>query len=373
MGSYDSAQVADLIRIYILDTLGRIVNIEQVGLYQGDGIIFIPSSNGPYTSKIQKIIRAFKLIGLRIEIASNLKIVVFLDVTLNLNNGTFKPYCKSNSVPTFINIDSNHPRTLLKQIPNAVNQRINWRSSCKIIFEESKSVYDEALKNSGFQGRLEYVNPMNSGSNRRSNSSGTHTLVQVGDANNYHPKIRGKNRNRRVIWFNPSFCKLTNINIGKFFLNLLDKHFNRDNPLRRISKRNAVKISYSCTNNIHSILNNHNRRLLDELKRNSGGPDEVSCNCRRKRGCPLGERCNSKNVVYQACISPMKYDNNGEKVYIGISTGNWKQGLYNYRHSFSNPRLRNQTALSKYFWNLKDQGLTPPNKGESDQADFNCE
>ena len=44
--------------------LGCIVNLEQVGFYQIDGIIFILDSNGPKTSKIQKIIRAFKLLGL---------------------------------------------------------------------------------------------------------------------------------------------------------------------------------------------------------------------------------------------------------------------------------------------------------------------
>ena len=125
MGAYDSAQVADLIWIHILDILGRIVNLEQVGLYQDDGIIFIPNINGPKTSIIQKIIWAFKLLGLRIEIASNLKIVDFLDVTLNLNNGTFKPFSKSNSTPTHVNIDSNHPKSLSKQIPNSMNQRIN--------------------------------------------------------------------------------------------------------------------------------------------------------------------------------------------------------------------------------------------------------
>ena len=26
-----------------------------------------------------------------------------------------------------------------------------------------------------------------------------------------------KNRKRKIIWFNPSFCKLANINIGKYF------------------------------------------------------------------------------------------------------------------------------------------------------------
>ena len=55
----------------------------------------------------------------------------------------------------------------------------------------------------------------------------------------------------------------------------------------------------------------------------------------------------------------MEHDKNGERLYIIISVGNWKQGLYNHRHSFSNPRFRKQVALSKYFRNLEDQGLTP--------------
>ena len=33
-------------------------------------------------------------------------------------------------------------------------------------------------------------------------------------------------------------------------------------------------------------------------------------------------------------------------------------------HSFSNPRLRYQTSLSKYFWGLKDKGLSPQIKWE---------
>ena len=53
------------------------------------------------------------------------------------------------------------------------------------------------------------------------------------------------------------------------------------------------------------------------------------------------------------------HNNDGKRVYTCISTRNWKQGLYNHRHSFSNSRLRNQAALSRYFWNLKDQRRTP--------------
>ena len=328
MGDYDSAQVADLVGIYILDTLGRIVNLEQVGLSRDDGIIYTSDSNGLKTSSIEKkIIRAFKLLGLRIQIASNLKIVDFLDVTLNLNNGTFKPFSKNDSAPRYINIFSNHPRSVLRQIPNVVNQRINRLSSCKKIFEENKGRYDDALKDSGFQSRLEYLTPVDLTSRVKNNNGGTRTLIKVGEIinNSSHAKRRRKNRNRKVVWFNPPFCRLANINIGKYFLHLQDKHFNRDNPLSRIFSRNTVKISYSCTKNIYNILSNHNKRLLNELITRDRNPDMGSCNCRNKEECPLGGCYNSRNVIYQACISPMEQQRDRERVYIGISAGNWKQ------------------------------------------------
>ena len=38
-----------------------------------------------------------------------------------------------------------------KQISNAVNQSFKRLSPCKRIFEEGKSIYEETLKNNGFQ------------------------------------------------------------------------------------------------------------------------------------------------------------------------------------------------------------------------------
>ena len=70
----------------------------------------------------------------------------------------------------------------------------------------------------------------------------------------------------------------------------------------------------------------------------------------------MGGMCNSEKVVYQANILPME---NNEKVYIGISAGNRKQRFYNHKHSFSNPLLRNQTTLSRWFGILRDRDLTP--------------
>ena len=77
MGLFDSAQIADLVGIYILDTLERFLNLNCINIYR-DELISISNSNGLLTSKMQKkVIRAFKNMGLKIEISSNLKIVNF--------------------------------------------------------------------------------------------------------------------------------------------------------------------------------------------------------------------------------------------------------------------------------------------------------
>ena len=178
--------------------------------------------------------------------------------------------------------------SVLRQIPNAVNQRINKLSSCKKIFEENKSRYDDALEDSVFQVRLEYLTLVDLISRVKNNNGGTRTLIKVGEIINNisHEKRQGKNRNRKVVWFNPPFCRLANINIGQYFLHLLDKHFNRDNPLSRIFNRNTAKISYSCTKNMYNILSNYNKRLLNELITRDRNPDVESCNCRNKEVCP---------------------------------------------------------------------------------------
>ena len=68
--------------------------------------------------------------------------------------------------------------------------------------------------------------------------------------------------------------------------------------------------------------------------------------------------CNLDNVVYQGIIYPKEYVKD-RKTYIGISSTKWKFRYYNQIYSFSHELLKNQTALSKQFWSLKNKGLTP--------------
>ena len=91
-----------------------------------------------------------------------------------------------------------------------------------------------------------------------------------------------KNRQRNIIWFNPSFRKLSNINIGKYFLSLISKHFKDDNSLRKIINKNNIKISYFCTNNISKITDNHNKKLINKLDWNNNDNLKHSCNCNIK-------------------------------------------------------------------------------------------
>ena len=49
------------------------------------------------------IITTFKKLNLKIVIESNMKIVNFLDITLNLSDGSFSPYRKPNDESLHIN------------------------------------------------------------------------------------------------------------------------------------------------------------------------------------------------------------------------------------------------------------------------------
>ena len=82
MGSYDRAEVCELVGIYILSTLAKRIDKKSTGLYRDDGLIILRKCDGPTTNRIRKdIIKIFKQIGSKTDIKTNLKEVDFLDVT----------------------------------------------------------------------------------------------------------------------------------------------------------------------------------------------------------------------------------------------------------------------------------------------------
>ena len=80
-----------------------------------------------------------------------MKIANFLDVTLNLSDISYRSFLITNQYPSYINVNSNHPSSIIKQVLKDVDRRIRRLLSNKKIFLERSKMYIEALKNSGFQ------------------------------------------------------------------------------------------------------------------------------------------------------------------------------------------------------------------------------
>ena len=118
----------------------------QLGLYRDDGLAAIKSTSGPILDKMRKsIIALFKEEGLSITIDTNLTETDFLDVTFNLATGKFFPFRKPNNVPLYIHTKSNHPSTIIKDLPKIINKRICELSCNKDEFDKAKLLYEKSL------------------------------------------------------------------------------------------------------------------------------------------------------------------------------------------------------------------------------------
>ena len=101
MGSFDRAEVCELIGLFLLDNLSKKYGKNNVGLYRDDGLAPLKSASGPQSERTRKdVTREFKRQGLKIYISANLKICNFLNVTLNLTDGSYYPYRKPNKALT---------------------------------------------------------------------------------------------------------------------------------------------------------------------------------------------------------------------------------------------------------------------------------
>ena len=110
MGCYNDAEVCDIVGSYILNLLCNILDKDLVGLYRDDDLAIVRNLSGPEIERKRKaIIKLFKECCLNITIKTNLKIVNFLDVKINLDTGTYRPYRKPDNKLSYNNRKSNHP------------------------------------------------------------------------------------------------------------------------------------------------------------------------------------------------------------------------------------------------------------------------
>ena len=217
-------------------------------------------------------------------------------MTLNLNNGSFKPYYKPDDIIQYINNESNHPPSIIKHLSASIEKRLSNSSSNEKIFKEAAIYYEYSLNKAGYINKLVYHTPSASNQGK-------------------------KNRQRNVV----------------SFLRLLETNFPKKHIFNKIFNRNKVKVSYSSMQNIKAIINN-----MNIFHQNNETKDE--CNCRNKKYCPLGGKFLSPNIVYQGKMNSSQ-PNYNDKIYFGVAEKLFKD----LTKSFTHEDYANDTELSKEY------------------------
>ena len=151
-------------------------------------------------------------------------------------------------------------------MPNSISQQINNISSDKATFNNAAPFYNDALSVSGYKENLSHQQDLTPSK---------------------------KVRQRKVIWFNPPYSVNVETDIGKTFLNLIEKHFPKTIKFHKIFNRYNVKVCYSCLPNFGNMIKSHSNRILSEEKTE----DQPKCDFRQKDTCPLEGHCLDKELI----------------------------------------------------------------------------
>ena len=297
--------------------------------YRDDGLAAVSVSGSQADKKRKVLTELFKEDGLSITVECNIKKTDFLDVILDLENRSYRPFRKPNDRPLYINVNSNHPPNIIKQLPKMIEQRLTYLSSSREIFDSAVQPYEVALRKSGYDTKLSY-NPK-------------------------EPKVHKHRRKRNILWYNPPYNLAVKTNLGKMFLRLVDKHFNRrNNPiLSKLFNRNTIKVSYCVSKNMKSKLDKHNKLVLQPKTEN---PEQELCGCdiEDRPECPLQGNCLVESIVYKAEVTA---PGTTKKCYYGLTEKTFRTRFSQHKSNFKLEKYRNATELSKYVWQLKDKNI----------------
>ena len=235
-GGYDSAEVCDLVGLFLLSELKKLGLKASMGKFRDDGLALsyaTPRQNEMVYKK--KICEVYNKYNLDITVTTNKKVVQFLDVEFDIEKKTYKPFIKPNDVPLYVHRNSDHPESILRNIPLVINKRISTLSSSEEIFKSVVPLYQNALDKAGYSFKMKY------------------------DPDNHTTKKKNRDRKKDVLWFNPPYIKTS---IGAKILKLIDKHFPKTHPLHKLINRKTTKIGYKTTSNMKKIISTHNQKVI---------------------------------------------------------------------------------------------------------------
>ena len=102
---------------YLLNTLTKIT-LSCIGI-----TAFLRNNSGPEAERLKKKFqKLFEEKDLDIIVQCNSEINNYLDITLNLNDGSYRPYWKSNEETNYFHATSDHPPSVIKEIPQSIEK-----------------------------------------------------------------------------------------------------------------------------------------------------------------------------------------------------------------------------------------------------------
>ena len=112
MGSYDGAEVCELVGIYLLNRITDknkgTFEKENVGLYRDDGLSVIRGSESEKESIVKKLHKIFNEENLKITTENGKTGTDYLNLYLDLKNNCYRQWKKPNNNPIYVHKDSSH-------------------------------------------------------------------------------------------------------------------------------------------------------------------------------------------------------------------------------------------------------------------------
>ena len=331
MGSYDGAEICEIAGLYILDKLIS-SNIgmtkENTGLYRDDGLVATPLTSQQAEKMSKSIHAVFKSEDLTVKISELTKSVDFLDVRMHLDTGEYEPYRKEETLPKYVNRDSNHPPAIVRNLPAMIEKRVSGLCSSKTMFDRHATFYNRALSESGYKYEIKYK-----------------------PQQDQTPTKKRRERYPNIFWFNPPYNMAVVTRVGELFLKLIDKHFPKGSEWHKYFSRRTVKVSYSCCKNVASHIAQRNHKVIRKEEEKEDQEKKL-CNCRGdKSDCPLPDACLTQEVVYQSLVLSGTEAWN----YFGETSQTFKKRWTAHKSNMKN-KGQAGTALSAKVWELKDAG-----------------
>ena len=150
--------MCELVETFLLYKFSQKHNKNNIDLYRDDGLANFKSISGLLSVKVNKDIQKLcKENELDIVIQCNMKTVNYLDVTLNIEKLAYRHYQEENNKMKYINVESSHPPSIIKQLPISIESRLSSLSSSEEIWNDSVTPHQAALGKSGCKHELKQI------------------------------------------------------------------------------------------------------------------------------------------------------------------------------------------------------------------------